>query len=65
MNKNWVIKASGNEESITSLARELGVDRPLAQLLIQRNIHTYKEAREFLGQRGHKPLIHYDYLYLG
>ncbi len=47
MNKNWVIKATGNEETITSLASELGVDRPLAQLLTQRNIHTYKEARDF------------------
>ena len=47
MNKNWVIKAPGNEEEITSLASELGIDRPLAQLLIQRNIKTYKEAREF------------------
>ena len=47
MNKNWVIKATGNEETITSLASELGVDRPIAQLLIQRNIHTYKEARDF------------------
>ena len=47
MNKNWVIKATGNEETITSLASELGIDRPLAQLLIQRNILTYKEAREY------------------
>jgi len=47
MNKNWVIKAPGNEEEITSLARELGIDRPLAQLLAQRNIKTFKEAREF------------------
>lgn len=47
MNKNWVIKAPGNEEEITSLASELGIDRPLAQLLTQRNINTYKEAREF------------------
>lgn len=27
--------------------------------------YDHKEARELLGQRGHKPLIHYDYLYLG
>jgi len=47
MNKNWVIKAAGNEEAITSLASELGIDRPLAQLLTQRNVNTYKEAREF------------------
>ena len=47
MNKNWVIKAPGNEEAIASLASELGIDRPLAQLLTQRNIHTYKEAEDF------------------
>ena len=26
--------------------------------------YDYDEARELLGQQGHKPLIHYDYLYL-
>jgi glutamate 5-kinase len=26
--------------------------------------YDYDEAREFIGQQGHKPLIHYDYLYL-
>jgi single-stranded-DNA-specific exonuclease len=47
MNKNWVIKATGNEEEIASLASELNLDVPLAQLLIQRNIKTYQEAEEF------------------
>ena len=47
MNKNWIIKAPGDDENIKSLAGELGIDWPLAQLLIQRNIHTYQEAREF------------------
>ncbi|MDF1576407.1 MAG: single-stranded-DNA-specific exonuclease RecJ [Bacteroidales bacterium] len=47
MNRNWVIKSPGNEEEITSLSGELGIDRPLAQLLAQRNIKTFKEAREF------------------
>jgi single-stranded-DNA-specific exonuclease len=47
MNKNWVIKSPGNEEKISSLASELGIDRPLAQLLAQRGILTYREAREF------------------
>ncbi len=27
--------------------------------------YDHNEARQFLGERGHKPLIHYDYLYLG
>jgi single-stranded-DNA-specific exonuclease len=47
MNKNWIIKAAGNDEKIKSLAGELGIEWPLAQLLIQRNITTYQEAREF------------------
>lgn len=47
MNKNWVIKSPGNEEEIHSLASELGIDRPLAQLLAQRGILTYRGAREF------------------
>ena len=47
MNKNWVIKAPGDDEEINSLANELGIERPLSQLLIQRNIKTYSEAMEF------------------
>ena len=47
MNKNWIIKAAGDDEKIKSLAGELGIEWPLAQLLIQRNITTYQEAREF------------------
>jgi glutamate 5-kinase len=27
--------------------------------------YGHREARQMLGQRGHKPLVHYDYLYLG
>jgi single-stranded-DNA-specific exonuclease len=47
MNKNWVIKSSGNEEAITTLTRDLGIEKSLAQLLVQRNITTYKEAQDF------------------
>ncbi len=47
MKKNWVIKAPGNEDKITSLSRELGIDRPLAQILVQRGITSYEEARFF------------------
>jgi len=47
MNKNWVIKSSGSEETITSLSKDLGIERSLAQLLVQRNIKTYKEAQDF------------------
>lgn len=47
MDKNWVIKAPGDEDIIVSLAQELGVQRPLAQLLAQRGISTFDEARQF------------------
>jgi len=47
MNKNWVIKAPGSEDKIASLARELGIERPLAQLLVQRGISSFKEAKDF------------------
>ncbi|TFH27211.1 MAG: single-stranded-DNA-specific exonuclease RecJ [Bacteroidia bacterium] len=47
MNKNWVIKSSGDENVISSLSRDLGIERPLAQLLVQRGITTFKEAKDF------------------
>ncbi len=47
MNKNWVIKSSGDENAISSLSRELGIESPLAQLLVQRGVSTFKEAKDF------------------
>lgn len=47
MKKNWAIKAPGNEVVIASLAQALDIDRPLAQLLVQRGITTFEEAKVF------------------
>jgi single-stranded-DNA-specific exonuclease len=47
MNKNWVLKSSGDENVISSLSRELDIERPLAQLLVQRGITTFKEAKDY------------------
>lgn len=47
MEKNWVIKEQGEEELIASLSSELGIDKPLTQLLIQRGIRTFDEAKAF------------------
>jgi single-stranded-DNA-specific exonuclease len=47
MEKNWVIKAPGDEVTIDSLSRDLGIETPLAQLLVQRGITTYEAATEF------------------
>ena len=47
MNKNWVIKAPGNEDTIASLSRDLEIEKSLARLLVQRGITTREEALEF------------------
>ncbi len=47
MNKNWVIKAPGNEDTINSLSRDLEIEKSLARLLVQRGITNREEALEF------------------
>ncbi|MEN8157132.1 MAG: single-stranded-DNA-specific exonuclease RecJ [Bacteroidota bacterium] len=47
MDKNWVIKAQGKEDLVTSLSRELAIDKPLAQLLVQRGITSFEEAKGY------------------
>jgi len=63
MEKNWVIKAQGDEEHVDSLAKALTIDRPLAQLLIQRGVHTFEEARDFFRpdlSKLHDPFLMKD-----
>jgi single-stranded-DNA-specific exonuclease len=47
MEKNWIIKAQGDDDLVASLSGELTIEKPLAQLLVQRGIHTYEDARTF------------------
>ena len=47
MEKRWVIKQLGNNELIEQLAKELNVSFPIANLLYQRGIKTFEEARAF------------------
>jgi single-stranded-DNA-specific exonuclease len=47
MEKRWVLKESGDREAVKNLARELSIDQNLAELLIQRGISTFEEARSF------------------
>ena len=47
MEKRWVLKESGDREGVKNLAQELNIDRNLAELLIQRGISTFEEARSF------------------
>lgn len=47
MEKRWVLKNKGEENIVNHLVEVLGVHRVLANLLVQRNIHTFDQAKAF------------------
>jgi len=47
MDKRWVLKEQGNSEKVKHLAEALNIDHNLANLLVQRGIETFDEARSF------------------
>jgi single-stranded-DNA-specific exonuclease len=47
MNKRWVLKEQGEEAVVQHLAETLNVDTNIANLLAQRGISTFEEARAF------------------
>ncbi|SMC78613.1 single-stranded-DNA-specific exonuclease RecJ [Pedobacter africanus] len=47
MKKRWVQAIQGNMEVADSLAQELNIDKSLAQILAQRGISSFDEARSF------------------
>jgi single-stranded-DNA-specific exonuclease len=47
MVKSWIIKDQGDESTVHHLMDVLGVEKPIANLLVQRNIITFEEARAF------------------
>jgi single-stranded-DNA-specific exonuclease len=47
MEKRWNIKEPANREIVTRLSRELGIDEVLSDLLVQRGINTFDEAKAF------------------
>jgi single-stranded-DNA-specific exonuclease len=47
MEKNWIIKEPGNPSDVDHLVEVLGIDRVLANLLVQRNIRSFDEAKAF------------------
>ncbi len=47
MDKRWVTKAKGDKAAIDRLINELGVDRYIAGLLVQRGMDTFEKARQF------------------
>ena len=47
MEKIWKLKERGNEHDINHLANSLNINKILANLLVQRGIKTYAEAKSF------------------
>lgn len=47
MKKNWVITEKGDEQVVNNLAQELDINKHIANLLVQRGVRTFEEARSF------------------
>jgi single-stranded-DNA-specific exonuclease len=47
MEKRWVIKETGDRDLVKNLAQQLNIDQNLAELLVQRGISTFDEAKAF------------------
>lgn len=45
--KRWIIKENGDEGKLAHLCDVLGVEKNIANLLVQRGIETFEQAREF------------------
>lgn len=65
MEKRWVIKSPGNKEIIEHLSKSLNVDFTIANLLVQRGINTFDEAKNFFRpslEHLHDPFLMKDML---
>ncbi len=49
--RQWIVKAPADAEKAGRLATELGIDRVLADLLVQRGVETFEDARSFFRPR--------------
>ena len=47
MEKCWVLKPPGDPEKVIGLSKDLGIDQSLTNLLVQRGVTTFDEAKTF------------------
>jgi single-stranded-DNA-specific exonuclease len=47
MNKRWVVKQKPSEEQIAKLIADINVSEPVAAMLLQRDVHSFEEAKNF------------------
>ncbi|MCF8227621.1 MAG: single-stranded-DNA-specific exonuclease RecJ [Bacteroidales bacterium] len=63
MEKRWVIKKQGDPERVATLSGELNINKHLANLLVQRGITNYQQAKEFFRpelSKLHDPFLMKD-----
>ncbi len=63
MEKTWNIKESGEEEKVEHLSSVLNIDRFLSNLLVQRGVQTFDEAKAFFRpdyEHLHDPFLMKD-----
>src|ERR1051325_7018730 len=63
MEKRWVIKASGAIDTVEKLSKELNINSILANMLVQRGINTFQEAKAFFRpsiEHLHDPFLMRD-----
>src|SRR5574344_694789 len=58
--KKWVLRAPGNPLYTRQLMQDLGIDEVLANLLVQRGVKDYAEARDFF--RPDLKMLHNPFL---
>ena len=61
--KEWKYRESGDPEVVRQLSSELGVDPVLAELLVQRGVRTFSQARDFFRpdlSKLHDPFLMKD-----
>ncbi|MFW5805567.1 MAG: single-stranded-DNA-specific exonuclease RecJ [Bacteroidales bacterium] len=47
MDKKWQLRAIEDKGIVSNLAKSLNIEEPLANILVQRNIHNFEEAKKF------------------
>ncbi|WP_131539271.1 single-stranded-DNA-specific exonuclease RecJ [Pedobacter nototheniae] len=47
MEKRWVLASKCNDDTVTTIAEQLNIDRSLAEILVNRNICDFDQAKDF------------------
>lgn len=53
MKKRWVQATAADKENTNSLAQQLNINEKLAEILVQRGIRTFDEAKDFFRPKMH------------